>query len=206
MNKLTRLAIATWFAAVLTLGLSSPWRPAHAQTPPATPCLTQNPSTGVWTNNCTGNDGTAITSLSGDVVATSPGASPSTIQPGVVTLAKQANLAANSVQCNNTGSPAVPKACTVAQTNTLLGLAQTLSGTTGSITGTSLAAGACDTGTVAVAGSTTAQAVIATPVTYPGDGFYWAAYVSTAGTITVKVCAVAAGTPTSSAYNVRVIP
>jgi hypothetical protein len=191
--------------ALVAACLMVPDAPSDAQTPPATGgCLTQDPSTGVWTNHCTGADGTAITSLTGDVVATAPGASPSVIQAGVVTLAKQANLAASSIECNTSGSAATPQACNVAQTNTLLGLKQTLSATTGSITGTSLAAGACDTGTASVASSTTSMVASASPVTYPGDGFYWVAYVSTAGTVTVKLCATVAGTPTSSVYNVRV--
>lgn len=208
MTRNEKTGLIAAFALLAALIIPTAWLapPVHAQTPPATGgCLTQDPTTLIWTNHCTGSDGTAITSLTGDVVATAPGASPSVIQAGVVTLAKQANLAANSIECNNTGSSAVPKACTVAQTNTLLGLSQTLTGTTTSITGTSLAAGACDTGTATVAASTTAMGVVATPVTYPGDGFYWVGYVSTAGTVTVKVCATAAGTPTSSAYNVRVI-
>jgi hypothetical protein len=33
----------------------------------------------------------------------------------------------------------------------------------------------------------------------------WRPYVSAAGTVTVKVCAAVAGTPTASTYNVRVI-
>jgi hypothetical protein len=80
-----------------------------------------------------------------------------------------------------------------------------LSGTTGSIGGSALVAGACTSGTVAVAGSTTAMAVPTSPAIYPGDGMFWHAYVSTAGTVTVKVCASIAGTPTASTYNVRVI-
>lgn len=81
----------------------------------------------------------------------------------------------------------------------------TLSGTTGSIGGSALAAGACASGTVAVANSTTAMAVDASPVTYPGDGIFWRGYVSASGTVTVKVCASVAATPTASAYNVRVL-
>lgn len=80
-----------------------------------------------------------------------------------------------------------------------------LTGTTGSIGGGALLAGACASGTVAVTGSTTAMAVVATPATYPGDGADWEGYVSTNGTVTVKVCAIVAVTPTASAYNVRVI-
>lgn len=81
----------------------------------------------------------------------------------------------------------------------------TLSGTTGSIGGGALLAGACTSGTVAVTGSTTAMSVVATPVTYPGDGTDWKGYVSSAGTVTVKVCALVAVTPTAGNYNVRVI-
>lgn len=79
-----------------------------------------------------------------------------------------------------------------------------LSGTTGSIGGSSLAAGACSTGTVSIAGATTSMAVVATPATYPGASFYWHGYVSSSNTVTVAICAAAAGTPTSSTYNVRV--
>ncbi len=81
-----------------------------------------------------------------------------------------------------------------------------LAGTTGSIGGGSLAAGACASGTVSVTGSTTAMAVAVSPVTFPGEGYVWQGYVSAAGTVTVKVCAIVAGTPTASTYNVRVIP
>jgi hypothetical protein len=80
-----------------------------------------------------------------------------------------------------------------------------LSGTTGSIGGSALAAGACSSGTVSVSAATTSMAVAATPSTYPGDGNVWNGYVSASGTVTVKVCAIVAGTPTASTYNVRVI-
>ncbi len=142
--------------------------------------------------------------LTGDVT-TIAGALGATIPAATVTLAKQANLAANSIQGNNTGSAAVPKALTVAQTNTLLGLSVTLTGTTGSIGGGVLLAGACASGTATVASSTTAMAVIATPVADPGDGATWMGFVSTNGTVTVKVCAIVGLTPTATTYNVRVI-
>jgi hypothetical protein len=55
--------------------------------------------------------------LSSDVVTSG---SVATIQAGVVTLAKQANLAANSIQGNNTGSPATPIALTATQVTAML--------------------------------------------------------------------------------------
>ncbi len=60
--------------------------------------------------------------------------------------------------------------------------------TTASIGGSALTAGTCASGTASITGVSTSMAVVATPVTYPGDAFYWKAYVSAAGTVTVKVC------------------
>lgn len=58
----------------------------------------------------------------GDVTS-SAGSVALTVGAGAVTLAKMANLAANSIIGNNTGSAATPIALTAAQTRTLLGLA-----------------------------------------------------------------------------------
>lgn len=58
-------------------------------------------------------------------VTNSAGSLALTIPAGTVTLAKQANLAANSFQGNNTGSPGVPLALTVAQAKTLLAVSLT---------------------------------------------------------------------------------
>ena len=80
-----------------------------------------------------------------------------------------------------------------------------LTGATGSIGGSALAAGACTSGTVSVTGASTGMVAMASPVTYPGDGMAWRAYVSSPGVVTVKVCADVAGTPAASAYNVRVL-
>lgn len=82
-----------------------------------------------------------------------------------------------------------------------------LAGTTAGIGGGSLAAGACTTGTASVASSTTSMAVAASPSADPGTGFTWGAWVSSAGTVTVRVCNVsgATATPAATAYNVRVI-
>ena len=80
-----------------------------------------------------------------------------------------------------------------------------MSGTTGSIGGSALTAGQCTSGSVGITGVATNMAVEASPVTYPGDGMAWRAYVSSANSVTVKVCADVAGTPAASAYNVRVL-
>jgi hypothetical protein len=80
-----------------------------------------------------------------------------------------------------------------------------LSGTTGSIGGSALIAGQCASGTMSIAKSTTSMVVLASPVTYPGDSVIWRGYVSSAGMVTVKVCAVVAATPAPSTYNVRVL-
>ncbi len=82
-----------------------------------------------------------------------------------------------------------------------------LKGTSASIGGSALTAGNCASGTVPVTGSTTSMAVVVTPVTYPGDAYTWHGYVSATNTVTVKVCTnlAAGGTPTASAYIVRVI-
>jgi hypothetical protein len=68
--------------------------------------------------------GNYLTALTGDVVATGPGSASATIQAGSVTLAKMANLAANSIIGNNTGSPATPLALTATQVKSLLDIAQ----------------------------------------------------------------------------------
>lgn len=100
-------------------------------------------------------------------------------------------IAATTGAISNTGSPCV---------------LPILSGTTASIGGSALTAGSCASGTVTITGATTSMVVTATPVTYPGAGFDWnRSYVSAANTVTVQVCADVAGTPTASAYNVRVI-
>lgn len=85
------------------------------------------------------------------------------------------------------------------------GIKADLAGTTGSIGGGALAAGACTSGTVSITGATTSMVAVASPNTYPGDGAVWDAQVTAAGTGTVKVCAIVALTPTASTYNVRVI-
>lgn len=63
---------------------------------------------------------TAVTSLTGDVTGTGPGATAATIAAGAVTLAKMASLSANSIIGNNTGSSATPIALSQAQVTAML--------------------------------------------------------------------------------------
>lgn len=76
--------------------------------------------------------------------------------------------------------------------------------TTSAMGGSSLPAGTCASTTVAVGSSTTSMVVATSPQVYPGDALVWKGYVSTPGTVTVKVCSITTATPASSAYNVRV--
>ena len=65
--------------------------------------------------------GSGITSLSGDVVATGPGAVTATVQPNVITNAKLAQAPANTIKGNNTGSTANEADLTTSQVATMLG-------------------------------------------------------------------------------------
>jgi hypothetical protein len=88
-----------------------------------------------------------------------------------------------------------------------LGSITALAGTTGSIGGAALTPGQCASGTVVVAGATTSMVAVASASggISPGFGFVWQAYVNAPGSVTVQVCALVAGTPAATTYNVRVI-
>lgn len=136
-----------------------------------------------------GNTFNSVASSSGNAVNLQPG------NTGVI-------LASNSV--TNYTTPYNATASAAATIFNGFTVNAVLSGTTSAISA-ALTIGTCTSGTVAVTNSTTAMSVVATPVTYPGDGFWWEGYVSSAGTVTVKVCSTITGTPTSTNYNVRVV-
>jgi autotransporter-associated beta strand protein len=70
--------------------------------------------------------GNYITALTGDVTASGPGSASATIANSAVSLAKMANLAANSIIGNNTASPATPLALTGTQVTAMLDTFTTL--------------------------------------------------------------------------------
>jgi hypothetical protein len=76
---------------------------------------------------------------------------------------------------------------------------------TTSMGGAAMTAGQCVSQDVAVPSiRTNANAtVLVTPTTYPGDGFWWDAFIPSNGVIRVKLCAAVAGTPVLSVYKVR---
>jgi hypothetical protein len=80
-----------------------------------------------------------------------------------------------------------------------------LTGTTGTITGTSLTA-TCDSGTATVTGAAVGSPVTVSSTTGAdvGGAFDLRASVTSTNTVTVYVCGT--GTPASLAYNVRVLP
>jgi hypothetical protein len=66
--------------------------------------------------------GNYITDLTGDVTATGPNSATATIASNAVTLAKMAQLPANTIIGNNTGATATPLALTKAQVLAFLGI------------------------------------------------------------------------------------
>lgn len=72
------------------------------------------------------NSGDQTITLTSDVTGSGTSSFATTISAGAVTLAKMANLAANSIIGNNTGSPATPIALSVSQTTAMLDTFTTL--------------------------------------------------------------------------------
>jgi hypothetical protein len=82
------------------------------------------------------NTGDQTITLTGDVTGTGTGSFTATVANGAVTLAKQANLAANSIIGNNTGTAATPIAMTATQAKALLAIAQSdVTGLTAALSG-----------------------------------------------------------------------
>lgn len=143
-----------------------------------------------------------VTVLSGDSVASfsvSPVTSSSVVSGSVGFFGSLALGTPLGVSDGGTGA-----ATAAAALVSLGGAPAPLSATTASLGGSALVAGAVATATTNVPGATIGMEVTTTPQTYPGAGMVWSSYVSSAGVITTQVCAVVAGTPVASLYNIRV--
>ncbi|HEV1286557.1 MAG TPA: hypothetical protein VNU44_14645 [Bryobacteraceae bacterium] len=88
---------------------------------------------------------------------------------------------------------------------TFFSLAQEITATSSAFA-TATTAGTCVQNVTAVTGATTGMAVVASPVSTPGAGAVWSAFVSSAGNVTINECAVATSAGGSIAFNIRVIP
>ncbi len=106
-----------------------------------------------------------------------------------------------AMQCQPGGACSFPNGLTASNFNGIL------VGTTGPIGGAALAGGSCAAGTVTVSGATVGVpvAVSAADGTLPSGLTMLSAAVTSAGTVSVQVCAVSAVTPQAVAYNVRVL-
>jgi hypothetical protein len=108
--------------------------------------------------------GNQTITLSGDVTGSGATAITTTIANSAVTLGKMANLAANSIIGNNTGSAATPIALTAAQVRTLLNVADGATANAGTVTsvgGTGTVSGLTLTGTVTSSGNLTLGGTLA---------------------------------------------
>lgn len=82
--------------------------------------------------------------------------------------------------------------------------APTLYGVTSPLGGSELAAAGCFTTTCTVTGAAVGMPVQVTPRTFPGNGAFWAGYVSAPNVVTVKLCNAEAGTLDASIFDVAV--
>lgn len=103
-----------------------------------------------------GAGGGGTTTLTGDVTGSGSGTFATTIAAGAVSLSKIANLAANSIIGNNTGSSATPIALTTTQVKSLLALTTADVSNCGTVTTVSIATANGVSGTVATASTTPA--------------------------------------------------
>ena len=110
-------------------------------------------------------------------------------------------VGANVMSCQTGGGCTFPNGLTASNFNGIL------SARTGNIGGSQLAAGGCASGAVNVAGASSGApvAVSASDGSLPGGTAMLSAAVTSAGTVTVQVCAVSAMTLAAKSYNVRVL-
>jgi hypothetical protein len=103
-----------------------------------------------------------------------------------------------AVQLSNSATPIVVNGVNFAPIAT----------TTVAIGGGALGAGGCAAATSTIAGLGTVSSstvFITTPAKYPGNGTTWQSWALNSTQIVTQVCALQAGTPVSTVYNVRAI-
>jgi hypothetical protein len=83
--------------------------------------------------------------------------------------------------------------------------AAALSGVSASLNPGAMTAGQRATVTVGITGAVVGTVPSCSPQTDPGAGFIWHCFVSSANVVTVCLTCIAAGTPTASVYDVRVL-
>ena len=125
----------------------------------------------------------APVTASADVTVSNTGAM--TIAASAVTLAKQSNLAANSIQGNNTGSPATPLALTAAQVQTML-LVQPLGNTSTATAGGTTTLTNASTQTQAFTGTLAQTLVLPAANTLAFVGWMYCIVNNSTGSITVQ--------------------
>lgn len=76
----------------------------------------------------------------------------------------------------------------------------------GTLGGSLLLAGGCQSTDVTVANAAVGMGVNINPRTDPGSGSIQYAFIKAAGIITIRVCGIIAITPASTTYDVRVFP
>ncbi|HEV2305494.1 MAG TPA: hypothetical protein VGR93_08245, partial [Candidatus Acidoferrales bacterium] len=83
---------------------------------------------------------------------------------------------------------------------------QSCSPYSGSVSATAPSTVGCSDATATLTGVTTAMAVAISPQTSPGANVSWSGFVSAANTVDVRLCTLAAFTPSAVTFNIRVLP
>lgn len=105
----------------------------------------------------------------------------------------------------NPAATAAARTVSIPDPGTNVNLAFNLTATSSAFA-TATTAGTCVQNTTAVAGAATTMVAEASPVSTPGVGAVWSAFVSSSGNVTINECAVATSAGGTIAFNIRVHP